>query len=638
MGQDNPKVFQCISNYILKKEKYFPPAVSFLQYAKLPPLFRRKNTEIDYFERITINDKEVEKLIKNTVSEINKLVKEDGELVDGYGYYDYGTMTPLMLAVTFKGIDIEVDEALLENGANVNLTDLRPMNPFRLADDWIRKNLLIDAAENSAYMGQEIMRGGVLFTRPDVNIKLCDNKNKSILAYIISNYNEYVESVKELVYKVIKEDEGNVGTTYVDLINKLEKVTLDDVEKCLMNTAEKGAQLCTYPQFLDKHIKQIRKYEIDYEERKNNITKPEQTDAEYEAEKEKENKIDLFVTAEARKLIYDFIDKFLDHEDIVYIINLEWKGDVSCLGLLLDFYGKDNSDITLKLIEKCLKKGADVNKVLYKIFDFDDPLKILKILKIFNTSGGVDVNTRILIQRPCVEAIEDRKKDFPRPHDNFLTYTLIKLLSTVHPDQKQSQLPSYIKVFQFILDKLGKLDELGDSDKVVNCILSPNYYNTTSITVAMHFFDFDMYIPAGPAGQDRDDSLNNLYEELENFLGTYMKYDRRILIHGFKYAVITDNVQMFQLAKRIDPNILETGLREGFITEKDNVGNIKEEISFEPGGIGANAAASSFESNAKKQKTKFGAEKRRSNRRKVHLAPTRKRVVKRRSLKKKCHA
>lgn len=635
MGQDNPKVFQCISNYILKKEKYFPPAVSFLQYAKLPPLFRRKNTEIDYFGRITINDKEVEKLIKNTVSEINKFVKEDGELVDGYGYYDYGTMTPLMLAVTFKGIDIEVVEALLENGANVNLTDLRPMNPFRLADDWIRKNLLIDAAENSAYMGQEIMRGGVLFTRPDVNIKLCDNKNKSILAYILSNYNGYVESVKELVYKVITEDEEKVSNIYVDLINEIGKeigkVTLDDVEKCLMNTAEKGAQLCIYSQFLDKHIKQIRKYEIDYEERKNNITKPEQTDAEYEAEKEKENKIDLFVTAEARKLIYDFIDKFLDHEDIVYIINLEWKGDVSCLGLLLDFYGKDNSDITLKLIEKCLKKGADVNKVLYKIFDFDDPLKILKILKIFNTSGGVDVNTRILIQRPCVEAIEDRKKDFPRPHDNFLTYTLIKLLSTVHPDQKQSQLPSYIKVFQFILDKLGKLYELGDRDKVVNCILSPNYYNTTSITAAMHFFD----------DQDQNDSLKELYEELENFLGTYMKYDRRILIHGFKYAVESGNINLFEMCMRVKSLSFDdiTKLLEGM----EILDSIQKVIDALPGGPDAINAKNSYKRNAEAQaesnkRKRFGAEKRRSNRRKVQLAPTRKRVVKRRSLKKKCHA
>jgi hypothetical protein len=459
-------------------------------------------------------------------------------------------------------------------------------------------------------MGQEIARGGVLFNNdrrkaskhtaePYVNIK-CDYYNKSILAYIISNYEKYVESVKEFVYKVIKEDEVNVGKYYDDAINKIGEVTLDGVEKCLMKTTEEGAPLCKYINLLDVHIEKIRKYETRYLDRKNETD--EQILAEYNKKQDEEKKIDLFVTAEAKKLIYDFIDKFLDHKDIVYLINREWKDDntiVSCLGLLLNFYKKDESEITLKLIEKCVKKGADVNRVLYKIFNFEDPSKILKIL---DTNGGVDVTASLIVSR--VET-SGEKGGFRAPYDNFLTYTIIK---------------QNIPVLEFIL---GKLDELGDLDKVVNCILSQNYYNTTSITAAM------------------DIIKNNKKVELENFLEKYMEYDDRILIHGLKYAVKSGNKEGFMIANRI----ISTEGIEGLLKDMEIPENIKEVIDAAPGGKGAVSAGISYRSaeaaneNAnKKQKTKFGAEKRRSNRRKVHLAPTRKRVVKRRSLKKKCHA
>jgi hypothetical protein len=515
------------------------------------------------------------------------LVKEEGELVDGYGSVLGGTRkTPLMLAVSFKGIDIEVVKALLENGANVNLKNLfydsEMANKF--TDD--RPTLLIYAADNLAYMGQEIARGGVLFNN-GVNIK-CDYYNKSILAYIISNYEKYVESVKEFVYKVIKEDEVNVGKYYDDAINKIGEVTLDGVEKCLMKTTNEGTPLCKYTQFLDNHIEKIRKYETRYLDRKNETD--EQILAEYNKKQDEEKKIDLFVTAEAKKLIYDFIDKFLDHKDIVYLINREWKDDntiVSCLGLLLNFYKKDESEITLKLIEKCVKKGADVNRVLYKIFNFEDPSKILKIL-----DTNVDVTVSLIVSRD--DKMCGEKGGLCFPYDNFLTYTIIK---------------QNIPVLEFIL---GKLDEL-DRDKVVNCILSPNSYNTTSITAAM------------------DIIKNNKKVELENFLEKYMEYDDRILIHGLKYAVKSGNKEGFMIANRI----ISTEGIEGLLKDMEIPENIKEVIDAAPGGIGAVAAKNNFENTKKKQKTGFGAEKRRSNRRKVHLAPTRKRVVKRRSLKKK---
>lgn len=135
-----------------------------------------------------------------------------------------------------------------------------------------------------------------------------------------------------------------------------------------------------------------------------------------------------------------------------------------------------------------------------------------------------------------------------------------------------------------------------------------------------------------------------------------MGYDERILIHGFKYAVKSGNLKMFMIANRIISSI--DGSIDGSIDDSINVikgllegmaipDNIKELIGLAPGGPGAKAAAKSFGSNAEAQEAeskdptklkKFGSEKRRSNRRKVQLAPTLKRVVKRRSLKKKCHA
>ena len=76
----NPKVFQCVSDYI-----------------------DNRKTSTD------------------TVSQINKLVN-DGELIDGYGAPLGGSKrTPLMDAIIFKAIDIEVVQALLDNGANVNI-------------------------------------------------------------------------------------------------------------------------------------------------------------------------------------------------------------------------------------------------------------------------------------------------------------------------------------------------------------------------------------------------------------------------------------------------------------------------------------------------------------------------------------
>jgi hypothetical protein len=280
----------------------------------------------------------------------------------------------------------------------------------------------------------------------------------------------------------------------------------------------------------------------------------------------------------------------LDHEDIVYLINREWKDDntiVSCLGLLLNFYNEDNSEITLKLIEKFVQKGADVNRVLYKIVDVKDPLKILNIL---DTNRGVDVTVSLIVSRG---EISGEKGGFRAPYDNFLTYTIIK---------------QNIPVLEFIL---GKLDNL-DRDKVVNCILSPNSYNTTSITAAMDIIKNDENV------------------ELEKFLEKYM-HDERILIHGLKYAVKSDNLKVFMIVNRIISNEDVTNLLEGMkIPDR-----IQEAINLAPGNIGAKAAEISYNANKKPRITKFGAEKRRSNRRKVHLAPTRKLVVKRRSLKKK---
>ena len=101
---------------------------------------------------------------------------------------------------------------------------------------------------------------------------------------------------------------------------------------------------------------------------------------------------------------------------------------------------------------------------------------------------------------------------------------------------------------------------------------------------------------------------------------------------------------MFMLANSIisTKGIEIKGLLEGMNIPE----HIQEVIDAAPGGPGAkvaeirykrNAEAQADESNNKdptKRKIKFGAKKRRSNR----LAPTLKRVVKRRSLKKKCHA
>jgi Ni,Fe-hydrogenase I large subunit len=151
----------------------------------------------------------------------------------------------------------------LENGANVNLENL--FYDSEMGNPRDRPTLLIYAADNLAYMGQEITRGGVLFNN-GVNIK-CDYYNKSILAYIISNYNRYVESVKEFVYKVIEEDEENVGNYYDDEINKIGEVTLEDVEKCLIDTKNKVQ--CAYANFVNKHIEKIREYETRYLDRKN---------------------------------------------------------------------------------------------------------------------------------------------------------------------------------------------------------------------------------------------------------------------------------------------------------------------------------------------------------------------------------
>ena len=106
---------------------------------------------------------------------------------------------------------------------------------------------------------------------------------------------------------------------------------------------------------------------------------------------------------------------------------------------------------------------------------------------------------------------------------------------------------------------------------------------------------------------------------------------------------------MFMLANSIistTEGIEIKGLLEGMVIPK----NIQEAINAVPGGTGAKVAEIRYkrnavaqaESNNKEPKKprieKFGAKKRRSNRRKVQLAPTLKRVVKRRSLKKKCHA
>jgi len=614
---NNPKVFQCISDYISNKNtKYYPNDGYKVHYVNGIPRYGTFSV-IKYYQVTDVQ--QVKNLIKGTVGKIDKLVKEDGELVDGYGTVKGIRKTPLMIAVSFKGIDIEVVKALLENGANVNVKDLFYCSEManKFTDD--RPTLLKYAADNLAYMGQEIARGGILFNNV-VNIKLCDNDNKSILAYIISNYNGYVDSVKELVYKVIEEDEENIGNYYDNLINQIGEVTLDDVEKCLMNTAEKGAQNCKYTQFLDRHIEKIRKYEIDYEELKKNIKRPEKTkddrQAEFEKKQAEKDKTDLFVTAEARKLIYDFINKFLDHKDIVYIINQEWKDNntiVSCLGLLLDFYKENESEITLKLIEKCLKKGADFSRVLYKIFDFDDPLKILTFL-----DTNVDVTVRLIVSRDetCGE-----KGGFRAPYDNFLTYTIIK---------------KNIPVLEFILDKL---DKLGDHDKVVNCILSPNYYNTTSITAA------------GKKIND-DNESKELKEVLEEFLKKCMGYDRRILIHGLKYAVESNNLNLFNVCMRVNESNKEfeslsivdiTNLLKDMTIPVE----IERAIKAVPGGEDANAAGQDFHDRIRigykrsgdainqtppmKPRTSYGAKKRRSNR----LAPTRKRVVKRRSLKKK---
>lgn len=427
---ENEKVFQCISEYISEKKNYYPPNDTYkVHYVNGIPRYSTSFSEIKIKYYQVTNVEKVKNLIKVIVDEINKLVKE-GELVDGYG--SDLRKTPLMYAVSFKGIDIEVVQALLENGANVNVKNLFYSKEFPRD----RPTLLKYAADNLAYMGQEIARGGLLFTSPDVDIKLFDNENKSILAYILSNYNGYVESVKELVYNIIEKDKEKVDNFYDEEINKINKkfgkVTLKDIENCLMKTAEDGAELCEYTQFLESHIEKIRDDEIYNEELRNNIQKTKKTKVEYKAEYEKkeaeEKKKDFFVTAEARKLIYDFINKFLDHKDIVYIINQEWKDNnntiVSCPGLLLDFYKEDKSDITLKLIEKCLKKGADFSRVLYKIFDFDDPLKILKIL-----DTNVDVTVRLIVSRD--DKMCGEKGGLCFPYDNFLTYTIIKKNITV---------------------------------------------------------------------------------------------------------------------------------------------------------------------------------------------------------------
>ena len=161
----NPKVFQCVSDYI-----------------------DNRKTSTD------------------TVSQINKLVN-DGELIDGYGYGPGYKRTPLMDAIIFKAIDIKVVKALLDNGANVNIEDLfgseKPsfMYSSDLSYTTGQKTLLMYAAGNFAYMGQEIVKKSILFNRPDVDIKLLDYYGKSILSYILSNYEKYVESVKENVYK-----------------------------------------------------------------------------------------------------------------------------------------------------------------------------------------------------------------------------------------------------------------------------------------------------------------------------------------------------------------------------------------------------------------------------------------------------
>ena len=579
---NNPKVFQCVSDYI-SKNKQTDDTVS-------------KNKQTD-----------------DTVSQINKLVN-DGELIDGYGAPLGGyKITPLMYAVRFKDIDIKVVKALLDNGADVNIEDLfgsdKPLSDLSYTTG--QKTSLMYAADNSAYMGQEIVKS-ILFNRPDVDIKLLDYYGKSILSYILSNYEKYVESVKKYVYKLIKEDEDNVNEHFDRLLIGVgnEDITLELVEKCLLDTNNNVN--CEYMTFLDNHINKLRKEEINFINRRNNI-KTEQTNR--GETREKQNQMDVFVTTEATKLVTEFIDKILDHKDIVYIINRPWKSGqtiLTCLELILGFY-KDKSTMTLNLIQKCIKKGANVNRVLHKIFEFDNPLEILEIL---DTNDGVDVTARLIFPR---SARPNEIGGFPVPYDNFLTYTIIW----------RESIEKNIPVLKFIVDKLDKLDD----DKVVNCILSPNYYNTTSITAAMDII--------------KDKKI----EKLEGFINKYMEYDDKILNHAFIYAVKSDNLKVFNIANSIITITegIEGGIKvindllEGMKLEGMKIPDrIQKAIDAALGGPDAKAAGINYRSAAqeqaaaKKQKTaKYGSSRRSYV--KAPLAKTKKKP-RRRSHKKKALA
>ena len=565
----NPKVFQCVSDYI-----------------------DNRKTSTD------------------TVSQIKKLVN-DGELIDGYGAPDGSYVTtPLMAAVHFEKIDIKVVKALLDNGANVNVESGR-------------KTLLMCAADNLAYMGQEIVKS-ILFNRPDVDIKLFDYDGKSILSYILSNYEKYVESVKENVYKLIKEDKKTVYEKYDKLLGDYKNITLDFIEKCLLDTKESA--VCNYSKFLDDHIKEIRRDEISFNK---TAWEPENRGT----RQEKEKQMDMFVKAEAKKLVTELIDKILDHKDIVYIINQEWRSDrtiLTCLALLLDYYNKDKdkSTMTLNLIKKCIEKGANVNRVLHKIFEFDNPLEILKIFD--KNGGGVDVTARLICPR---SARPNEIGGFTVPYDNFLTYTMIWREAK---SSKDSFIKKNIPVLKFIVDKLDKLDY----DKVVNCILSPNYYNTTSITAAMDIIKNDM-----------DNIKNDEIVELKNFLEKYMQ-DERILRHGLKYAVKSDNLEAFNIANSIititkitEGGSIDDGIKaiNDLLEGMEIPYSIQQAIDFAPGGPGAKAAGFSYRNTeaqlqaaAKKQKTtKYGSSRRSYV--KAPLAKTKKKP-RRRSHKKKALA
>ena len=334
--------------------------------------------------------------------------------------------------------------------------------------------------------------------------------------------------------------------------------------------------------------------------------------------------MDVFVTAEAKKLIIEFISKILDHKDIVYIINREWKSGkktLTCLELLLDYYyKKDKSDMTLNLIKKCIEKGANVNRVLHKIFEFDNPLEILEIL---DTNYGVDVTSRLICPR---SARPNEIGGFTVPYDNFLTYTIIWREAK---SSKDSFIKKNIPVLKFIVDKLDKLDY----DKVVNCILSPNYYNTTAITAAM-----DTLV------DDKIES-NESKKLLTDFIEKYMQ-DERILRHGLKYAVKSDNLKAFNIANIIihEGGSIDDGIKaiNSLLEGMEIPGSIRTAIDVAPGGIVYKRAETNFNSAsqeqaaAKKQKNaKYGSSRRSYV--KAPLAKTKKKP-RRRSHKKKALA